>query len=79
MDDDSAQRNVVLRIVRDVTGHEPRELRFLDTADGLVAHLTLSLEGDSRLADAHARASEIEERIRRVRPEISDVVVHTEP
>ena len=67
------------RIVRDVTGHEPRELRFLDTADGLVAHLTLGLEGDSRLADAHARASEIEERIRRVRPEISDVVVHTEP
>jgi cation diffusion facilitator family transporter len=77
--DDTAQREVVQRIVRDVTGAEPRELRFLNTANGVVAHLTLGLEGDSRLADAHARASEIEERIRRARPEISDVVVHTEP
>jgi cation diffusion facilitator family transporter len=79
VDDDSAERELVLRIVREITGHEPRELRFLRTDDGLVAHLTLGLEGDSRLADAHARASEIEERIRRVRPEIADVVVHTEP
>jgi cation diffusion facilitator family transporter len=79
VDDDSVERDVVLRIVREITGQEPRELRFLRTDDGLVAHLTLALEGDSRLADAHARASEIEERIRRVRPEISDVVVHTEP
>ena len=77
--DDSAERELVLRIVREITGQEPRELRFLRTDDGLVAHLTLGLEGDSRLADAHARASEIEERIRRVRPEIADVVVHTEP
>ena len=77
--DDRAQRDVVQRIVRDVTGTEPRGLRFLNTANGVVAHLTLGLEGDSRLADAHARASEIEERIRRARPEISDVVVHTEP
>jgi divalent metal cation (Fe/Co/Zn/Cd) transporter len=77
--DDSAERDLVLRIVREITGQEPRELRFLRTDDGLVAHLTLALEGGSRLADAHARASEIEERIRRVRPEISDVVVHTEP
>jgi divalent metal cation (Fe/Co/Zn/Cd) transporter len=77
--DDSAERDVVMRIVREITGHEARELRFLRTDDGLVAHLTLGLEGASRLSDAHARASEIEERIRRVRPEISDVVVHTEP
>jgi cation diffusion facilitator family transporter len=79
VDDDSAERELVLRVVREITGHEPRELRFLRTDDGLVAHLTLGLEGDSRLADAHARASEIEERIRRARPEIADVVVHTEP
>jgi cation diffusion facilitator family transporter len=77
--DDSAERDVVLRIVREITGHEARELRFLRTDDGLVAHLTLGLEGESRLSDAHARASEIEERIRLARPEIADVVVHTEP
>jgi cation diffusion facilitator family transporter len=77
--DDSAERDVVRRIVREITGHDPRELRFLDTEDGLVAHLTLGLEGGSPLAEAHARASEIEERIRRARPDIADVVVHTEP
>ncbi|MFL6010554.1 MAG: cation diffusion facilitator family transporter [Gaiellaceae bacterium] len=79
MADDSVERDLVLRIVREVTGEEPREVRFLDTGDGVVAHLRLGLEGGSPLADAHARASEIEERIRRARPDITDVVVHTEP
>ncbi len=69
----------VERIVREVTGVPPREVRFLRTDDGLVALLTLGLDPRSSLADAHARASEIEERIRREQPEIADVVVHTEP
>jgi cation diffusion facilitator family transporter len=79
MADDSAERDVVMRIVREITGQDARELRFLYTDDGLVAHLTLGLEGGSPLADAHARASEIEEQIRRAQPQIADVVVHTEP
>jgi divalent metal cation (Fe/Co/Zn/Cd) transporter len=70
---------VVRRVVRDETGQEPRELRFLRTDAGLVAFLTLGLDGASRLDAAHARASEIEERIRRERPGIADVIVHTEP
>jgi divalent metal cation (Fe/Co/Zn/Cd) transporter len=73
------QEEVVRRVVREATGREPRELRFLRTDDGLVAFLTLGLEGTSRLEDAHARASEIEEAIRRERPDIADVIVHTEP
>ena len=72
-------RAVVRRVVEEVTGEEPRELRFLRTEAGLVAFLTLGLDGSSRLEDAHARASEIEERIRRERPDIADVIVHTEP
>jgi cation diffusion facilitator family transporter len=79
MTDDTAEREVVLRIVREVTGQEPRELRFLRTDEGLLAYLTLGLDAASPLADAHARASEIEERIRRARPDIADVIVHTEP
>ncbi|MDP9284517.1 MAG: cation diffusion facilitator family transporter [Actinomycetota bacterium] len=71
--------DAVRRIVRQATGGEPRELRFLRTTGGLVAFLTLGLEGGTSLADAHARASEIEERIRRERPDIADVIVHTEP
>jgi cation diffusion facilitator family transporter len=79
MDDDRAERDVVLRIVREVTGEEPRELRFVRTDEGLLAYLTLGLDPSSQLAEAHARASEIEERIRRARPDIADVIVHTEP
>jgi divalent metal cation (Fe/Co/Zn/Cd) transporter len=66
-------------IVRTATGAAPRELRFLETDDGLVALVTLGLDPGTTLADAHRRASEIEERIRRERPEIADVIVHTEP
>ena len=79
MVDDHAERDVVLRIVREVTGEEPRELRFVRTDEGLLAYLTLGLDPSSPLAEAHARASEIEERIRRARPDIADVIVHTEP
>ena len=79
IDDDHVERNVVLRIVREVMGEEPRELRFVRTDEGLLAYLTLGLDPSSPLAEAHARASEIEERIRRARPDIADVVVHTEP
>ena len=79
MEDDSAEREVVLRIVRELTGQEARELRFVWTEDGLIAYLTLGLDATRPLADAHAQASEIEERIRRVRPDIADVIVHTEP
>jgi cation diffusion facilitator family transporter len=79
MGDDRAERDVVLRIVREVTGKEPRELRFIRTDEGLLAYLTLGLDPSSPLAEAHASASEIEERIRRARPDIADVIVHTEP
>jgi len=79
IDDDAAERDVVLRIVREITGQDPRELRFVHTDEGLLAYLTLGLDASSPLAEAHARASEIEERIRRARPDIADVIVHTEP
>jgi cation diffusion facilitator family transporter len=69
----------VAEIVRSATGSAPRALRFLDTDEGLVAFLTLGLDPETSLADAHRRASEVEERIRRERPEIADVIVHTEP
>ena len=76
---DADDEAVVRRIVRDATGRDPRALRFLRTDSGLVAFLTLGLDGTTRLDEAHARASEIEERIRRERPDIADVIVHTEP
>ena len=74
-----AERELVERIVVEETGSIPHELRFLETDEGLVAFLTLRLAGDTSLAAAHAEASRIEERIRTERPEIADVIVHTEP
>jgi cation diffusion facilitator family transporter len=74
-----AEAGVVTRIVREALGREPRELRFLQTDEGLVAFLTLGLDPAGSLADAHTQASEVEARIRSVRPDIADVIVHTEP
>ena len=70
---------IVAQIVRDLTGSPPREVRFRDTDQGLVAFVTVLVEAGQPLDAAHARASEIEARIRAERPEIADVVVHTEP
>jgi cation diffusion facilitator family transporter len=72
------EREAVRRIVVDA-GCETRGLRLFRTDAGLVVFLTLGIGADQALADAHARASEIEERIRRERPEVADVIVHTEP
>jgi cation diffusion facilitator family transporter len=69
---------LVDRIVREATGQPPRKLRFLYTDDGLVAFLTLALDPEVELVEAHSRASEIEEEIRRA-VDVSDVIVHTEP
>jgi cation diffusion facilitator family transporter len=61
------------------TGLPPREVRFLQTEDGLVAFLTLGLDPGCTLAEAHGLASEVEEDVRRALPELADVSVHTEP
>jgi cation diffusion facilitator family transporter len=70
---------VIERAVRDEDGVEPRELRCVRTDDGIVVFLTLALGGGESLADAHGRASAIEERVREAVPAVTDVVVHTEP
>jgi divalent metal cation (Fe/Co/Zn/Cd) transporter len=75
----AGDRELVERIVRDVTRKQPEDLRVLRTDEGLVAYLTLRLDRDTPLADAHSAASRIEEAIRRERPDIADVIVHTEP
>ena len=65
--------------VERAAGAAPRELRLLRTERGVVAFVTLGLDPASSLADAHARASQFEERLRRDRPDVADVIVHTEP
>ena len=76
---DARDAAAVERIVRELTGSRPRALRFMRTDAGLVAFLTLGLDGGTSLDVAHTRASEIEARLRLEAPEIADVIVHTEP
>jgi cation diffusion facilitator family transporter len=66
-------------LVRAELGDGPRELRLVRTDDGIVAFLTLALDAGETLADAHGRASAVEEHVRKAVPEIADVVIHTEP
>jgi cation diffusion facilitator family transporter len=77
--DAEADDALVAQIVRDVTGVPPREIRFRQTENGLVAFVTVQVGAGQALDEAHSRASEVEARIRDARPEIADVVVHTEP
>jgi cation diffusion facilitator family transporter len=72
------EADAVRGLVLEATGRPPRELRFVGTEDGLVVYVALALDASSSLADAHERASEIEERIR-AEVTVADVVVHTEP
>jgi cation diffusion facilitator family transporter len=69
----------VEEIVVEATGQRPREVRFLDTREGLVVFLTLGVAAGVTLADAHERASRIEESVRAALPDVTDVLVHTEP
>jgi cation diffusion facilitator family transporter len=67
------------RIVREVTGRQPLELRFLRADGGLVGFLRLAVDPTLTLAEAHDRASEVERRCREAWPALADLVVHTEP
>jgi cation diffusion facilitator family transporter len=69
----------LIDIVRELTGEPPREVRLVRTDEGLLVFVTLRVPAERSLAEAHALASEVEERIRERLPEIADVVVHTEP
>jgi cation diffusion facilitator family transporter len=76
----SAELELAVRAAtRDEVGAEPREVRFLETQGGVVLFLTLALEPGATLAESHARAGRVEERIRRHCPELAEIVVHTEP
>jgi cation diffusion facilitator family transporter len=69
----------IAAIAREVTGEPPRDVRLVRTDEGLLIFVTLRVAPERTLAEAHALASAVEERIREHLPEIADVVVHTEP
>jgi cation diffusion facilitator family transporter len=76
---DENERMRIARLAIDRTGHAPRDLRLLHTDGGLVVFVSVAAGPDTRLSDAHELASRLEDDIRHARPEMADVVVHTEP
>lgn len=77
--DIESDKAAVERIVLEELSAPPRALRFLRTPEGIVLFLTLGLEPGIALAEAHHRASIVEERIRAALDDVTDVIVHTEP
>jgi cation diffusion facilitator family transporter len=80
--DEHADRQAVReieRLVSEKTGIEPRSMRLLSTKSGRVVFLTVDVGFAASLVDAHQLASELEEQLRGLIPDIVDVVVHTEP
>ena len=70
------------RLVRaraEVTSRPAGEVRLLSTDGGRVLFLTLGVDPDESLVDAHRLASELEEELRQRIPDLADVVIHTEP
>jgi cation diffusion facilitator family transporter len=67
------------RLVRARTGSDPQRVRLLSTDAGHVLFLTLTVDPDESLTDAHRLAGELEEDLRQHIADIADVVVHTEP
>lgn len=80
--DEQADEQAMLkiqRLVHERTGVEPRLVKLLSTMSGRIVYLTITVEHDASLIDAHQLASELEDQLHRELPDIVDVVVHTEP
>jgi cation diffusion facilitator family transporter len=75
----ATEAQAIEEVVRRYTGHDAATLRFRDAERGRVALITVLLPADQPLPSAHRRAGEIEQAVRDRCPELSDVIVHTEP
>jgi divalent metal cation (Fe/Co/Zn/Cd) transporter len=75
-----SSREAQLRaVVAQRLGGPPRELRVVATDSGPVLFLTIAVDQDLSLTDAHSVASELEEALRAQQGDLAEVVVHTEP
>jgi cation diffusion facilitator family transporter len=77
--EDAELRERIERLVRARSGSGPQALRLLSTPGGWVVFVTLMLDPDTSLSDAHELAGELEDELRKEVPGIADVVIHTQP
>ena len=61
------------------TGARPQSVKMLTTDAGRVVFLTLGVDRDQSLSEAHQLAGELEDELRQRMPDIADVVIHTQP
>jgi cation diffusion facilitator family transporter len=66
------------RTVTQRTGCPPQAVKLLSTPNGRVVFLTVGMDTQTTLADAHRLASELEDELRQRLPGVADVVVHTD-
>jgi len=78
-DADPQTTHAIEQLVREQTGNDPRRVRLFSTEAGHVVFLTLAVDPDESLTEAHRLAGELEEELRQRIDGIADVVVHTEP
>jgi cation diffusion facilitator family transporter len=80
-DDRADQQTVyeIQRLVRERTCIEPLSVRLMSAETGRIVFLTVGVNSDASLVDAHQLAGELEDQLRQHLPDIVDVVVHTEP
>jgi cation diffusion facilitator family transporter len=76
---DAHSTRAIERLVRERTGSDPQRVRLLSTDAGRVLFLTLAVDRDQSLTDAHRLASELEDELRQQVEGIAEVIVHTEP
>lgn len=77
--DDAGETQRIQALVKQRSGHPPRELTLLRTGSGRVVFVTVGVDPGMGLSEAHELAGRLEEDIRRGQPRMADVVVHTEP
>jgi cation diffusion facilitator family transporter len=78
-DADRRANGAIERLLRERTGSAPQRATLLSTDSGRVLFLTLGVDARESLTDAHRLAGELEEELRRLLPDLADVVIRTEP
>src|SRR5207248_2693664 len=74
--DEGDARDRIERLVHEHTGVRPHSVKLLSTEAGRVVFLTLGLDREESLPNAHRLAGELEDELRQRIPDIADVVIH---
>ena len=78
-DNDADALQTIKTVVQRYAHTPARDLRLMETDEGEVLFITISVGATASLTQAHQLASKLEEELRQQLPSIADVVVHTEP